>query len=174
MAPRALRKLDFQALLDYALHRLGARAYSAGELRQKLERRAENAEDVVLVLARLKEYGYLDDRRYAESLASSQLTNHGVGKVRVLHDLRKRRVAPKVAEQAVADVYKDTDEVGLIEAFLRRKYKSVRLDEFLAETRNLASAYRRLRMAGFTSANSVRVLKRFAREAEQLDGLEEE
>jgi hypothetical protein len=64
--------------------------------------------------------------------------------------------------------------VALIEAFLRRKYRSVTLDVFLAEPKNLASAYRRLRLAGFASGNSLRVLKRFAREPELLDGLEDE
>jgi regulatory protein len=173
MGPRKPQKLEFQPLLDYALRSLGARSYSAGELRKKLERRAETADDIPRVLERLKEYGYVDDRRYAESVASSQLVNHGLGKARVLNNLRKRRVAPAIAEQAVAQAYKDTDEIGLIEAFMHRKYRNVKLNEFLAETKNLASAYRRLRMAGFTSANSVRVLKRFAREAEELDGLEE-
>jgi hypothetical protein len=88
--------------------------------------------------------------------------------------LRKRRAAPSVAEKAVAKVYSEADEVALIEAFLRRKYRSVTLDVFLAEPKNLASACRRLRVAGFGSANSLSVLKRFAREPELLDGLEDE
>jgi lactate dehydrogenase-like 2-hydroxyacid dehydrogenase len=78
-----------------------------------------------------------------------------------------------VAEKAVAQVYAEVDETALIEAFLRRKYRGKALDTFLAEPKNLASAYRRLRVAGFGSASSLRVLKRFAREPELLDGLEE-
>ncbi|HEY1204292.1 MAG: RecX family transcriptional regulator [Bryobacteraceae bacterium] len=174
MSERTPRRLDAEALWQYALRALGGRAHSAGELRQKLERRAERAGDVAGVLARLKDCGYLDDKRYAEAVASWRLDSQGLGKARALSDLRKRRVAPSVAEKAVAKVYSEADEVALIEAFLRRKYRSVTLDVFLAEPKNLASACRRLRVAGFGSANSLSVLKRFAREPELLDGLEDE
>jgi regulatory protein len=172
MAQRTPQRLEREALLEYALRSLSARAQSMGELRQKLERRAAQAGDIPQVLARLKEYGYLDDRRYAEAIAVSRLENQGLGKGRVLNDLRKRRVAPALAEKAVADAYRETDETELIEAYLRRKYRNVVFESFLAEPKNLAAAYRRLRTAGFTSANSVRVLKRFASEPEMLDGLE--
>jgi regulatory protein len=174
MNERTPRRLDREALWQYALRALAARAHSAGDLRQKLERRAERAGDVAGILVRLKDCGYLDDKRYAEAVASWRLDSQGLGKARTLSDLRKKRVAPAVAEKAVAKVYSETDEVALVEAFLRRKYRSVALGVFLAEPKNLASAYRRLRVAGFSSGNSLRVLKRFAREPELLDGLEDE
>ncbi len=174
MNERTPRRLDSEGLWQYALRALAGRAHSAGDLRQKLERRAERAGDVAGILARLKDCGYLDDKRYAEAVASWRLDSQGLGKARALSDLRKRRVAPSVAEKAVGKVYSETDEVALVEAFLRRKYRSVALDVFLAEPKNLASAYRRLRVAGFSSGNSLRVLKRFAREPELLDGLEDE
>ena len=174
MRERTPRKLDRERLWDYALRLLGGRAHSIGELREKLSRRAEQTADVLGVVARLKELGYLDDRGFAEAFSRARLENEGLGRRRVLSDLRKRRVAPAVAEKAVETAYRDTDEVALIEAFLKRKYRSARLDEFLAEPKNLASAYRRLRSAGFGSGNSIRVLKRFAREPEVLDALEGE
>jgi regulatory protein len=168
------KKLDAAGLLEYAFRSLSARAQSAGELRQKLDRRAAEAGDVAAVLARLKESGFLDDRKYAEAIAASRLENQGLGKARVLRDLRRKRVAGGIASSAVEKTYEETDELALIEAYLRRKYRSVDFTEFLAEPRNLAAAYRRLRTAGFGSANSVLVLKRFAREPEALDGLEDE
>lgn len=174
MAQRTPRRLDSEGLFEYALRSLGARAQSAGELREKLARRAERAEDVAPILARLKQYGYIDDRRYADAIAASRLENQGLGKARVLKDLRKRRVAPALAGEAVADAYRETDEIELIEAYLRRKYRGVALNVFLAEPKNLASAYRRLRTAGFGSSNVVRVLKRFANEPEMLDSLADE
>ncbi len=174
MSERSPRRLDAEALWQYALRALGGRAHSVVELRRKLERRAERSGDVPGILARLKDCGYLDDKRYAEAVASWRLDSQGLGKARALSDLRKRSVAPSVAEKAVAKVYSETDEAALIEAFLHRKYRAVALDAFLAEPKNLASAYRRLRVAGFSSANSLRVLKRFAREPELLDGLEDE
>ena len=161
-------------LLNYAVRALGGRAHSTGELREKLRRRAERAEDVEAVLAKLKELGYLDDKRFAESYAAARLENQGLGKMRVLRDLRQRRIAPQLAEQVTEKTYEETDETKLIEEFLKRKYRGKKLGEFLGEEKNLAAAYRRLRYAGFSAGASIRVLKRYARQAEELEGLEVE
>ena len=91
LPPRKNRLLDAEALLQYAVRALAGRALSAGELRAKLESRAVRAEDVRPTLARLKEFGYLDDRRFAESFSSARLETDGVGKQKVLRDPRKDR-----------------------------------------------------------------------------------
>jgi len=174
MAKRPPQRLDREALLNVALRALGARAHSSGELREKLRRRAEKAGDVDLVLANLKAAGYLNDRRFAESYASARLQNQGLGKMRVLRDLRQRRVGPKLAEQVTEETYRDSNEAQLIEDFLRRKYRGKQLAEFLSEEKNLAAAFRRLRYAGFSAGQSIRVLKKFAKEPELLDALEGE
>jgi len=166
-------ELEAPELLDYALRALAARAYFVAELRDRLKRRAANPEDVETVLDRLRQYGYINDRKLAEAFASARLANQGIGKARVIRDLRKRRVAREIAERAAEDAYRDADEIELIEAFLRRKYRSQPLELLLADNRNLASVYRRLRSAGFTASNSITVLKRFTREAEALEGIEE-
>jgi regulatory protein len=166
--------LGAAALWEYALRRLAGRPFSVAELRAKLAARAAEPESVSGVIDRLKESGYLDDRKLAESYAARRLENQGFGRARVVRDLRKRRVAPAVAERAAEQAYRDVDEVALVEAFLARKYRAKPLPQFLAEPKNLASAYRRLRMAGFTAGTSIRVLKRYAAEAEALERLEED
>jgi regulatory protein len=171
---RKPKLLPADQLLNLALRSLGGRAHSTGELREKLRRRAERAEDVDAVLAKLKQAGYLDDRRFAEHFASARLENEGLGKMRVLRDLRQRRVAGNLAEQVTEQAYRDTDEVRLIEDFLKRKYRGKQLGPFLAEEKNLAAAFRRLRYAGFSPSASIRVLKRYARQPEALDALESE
>ncbi|MGC8793442.1 MAG: regulatory protein RecX [Bryobacteraceae bacterium] len=168
---RKRRLLEGEALLEYAARALAARAHSVGELREKLLRRAAREEDVEPVIRRLRELGYLDDRRLAEHYAAARLENEGLGKIRVVRELRRRRVAPPVAEQAVAKVYRGTDEVWLIEDYLRRKYRSKCLEDLLAEPKAVASVYRRLRSAGFTAAGVISVLRRLARDPELLDPL---
>src|SRR6185295_11154908 len=98
---RAPRRLDAVALWDYAVKALASRACSSGELRQKLIARAATKDDVEASMSRLKDYGYLDDRRFADSFAVARLENQRMGKARVLQDLRRRRVAPVVAEASV-------------------------------------------------------------------------
>src|SRR5277367_2638107 len=177
MAKRPPQPLEREKLLNVALRALGGRAYSSGELRAKLRRRAQSDEDVDAVLSKLRENGYLNDRSFAENYAAARLQNQGLGKIRVLRDLRQRRVAPKLAEQVTEQTYEKTNEADLIEDFLRRKYRGKQLGTFFSEEKNLAGAFRRLRYAGFSAGQSIRVLKRFASQpevAEVLDALESE
>jgi regulatory protein len=172
MAKTPPQPLDRDQLLNVALRALGARARSIGELREKLRRRARNEADVDAVLAKVKEAGYLDDRRFAENYAAARLEDQGLGKMRVLRDLRQKRVAPDLAAQVTEQTYAETNEADLIEEFLRRKYRGKKLGEFFSEPKNLAAAFRRLRYAGFSAGQSIRVLKRFSKQAEALDALE--
>jgi regulatory protein len=171
--PRPPKLLDQEGLMSYAAHALSARALSQGEMRDRLKRRAALQADVPEVLRRLKEAGFLNDRKLADSFAGWRRDNQGLGKARVMRDLMTRRVAPGVAKLAVDAAYAETDEIALIETFLARKYRGKNLGELLGEEKNLASAFRKLRGAGFSGGNSIRVLKRYAAEAEQLEAMEE-
>ncbi len=161
--------LELDALMDRALRLLAVRAHSLGEIREKLKRCCANPADVEAVVTKLKEMGYLNDKQFAESFAAGRRENEGFGKWRVLRDLRLRRVAPKLAEQAVEKTFKSSDELQMIEDFLARKYRGKELTSFLAEPKNLASAYRRLRYAGFSGGNSIRALKKYAKHADVLE-----
>jgi len=173
MAERKTRRLDAAALWEYALKALAGRAHSTGELREKLRRRAERVADIDSVLARLKDHGYLNDQRYAEGYAAARLSNEKLGRVRVIQDLRQRRVAPALAERTVQKVYHGVDEAALIEEWIRRKYRLAPREGLFKEDKDLAAAYRRLARAGFRTGEIVRVLKRFARNPELLDSFEE-
>jgi len=172
MQERKSRHLDSEGLWNYALRALGGRAHSTGEMREKLNRRAENPDDVERVLARLRDSRYLDDHLFAEGYATARLANERFGKTRVLQDLRHRRVAPALAEKTVQAVYQDVDESALIEEWIRRKYRTTPRERLFQEEKDLASAYRRLLRAGFRTGEIVRVLKKFAANPELLDNFE--
>jgi regulatory protein len=174
MQQRKPRKKTAQELEAYAAKTLQGRALSIGELKQRLLSRAENPADVEPILSKFKQYGFLNDRKFADAVATSRLENQGLGKARVVRELRQRRVAPTVAQQSVDATFEGVDEVELIEAFLARKFKSVKLPEYLRDEKHLASAYRKLRYAGFGSGNAIRVLKRYAERADELESLEDE
>lgn len=166
------KRLDAASLWQYAVRALAGRAHSTGELRQKLRAKAEKAADVDVTLSRLKEYGYLDDRKFAESFAVARLENQWLGKTRVAQELRRRRVAPAVADRTVQQVYQNVNEEELIERAVRRKYRSAPRDNLFQDDKELAAAYRKLLRAGFAPGPIVRVLKRFARDPDLLDQLE--
>ncbi|HEY3738554.1 MAG TPA: regulatory protein RecX [Bryobacteraceae bacterium] len=163
-----MKLLDRDHLLEYAQRVLGMRALSIGELKQKLRLRAAVESDVDSVLSVLKQAGALNDRTFADSYAAARRTNQGFGQHRVLRDLMVKRVPSTVAKEAVREAYENTNELELIAQFLERKYRGKDLKVFLEEEKNLASAYRRLRTAGYSSSNSIKVLKRYASRAEEI------
>lgn len=164
--------LGASALKEYALRLLMGRALTTAELRRKLAARAAAPESVAEVLAQLKEYGYLNDARYAEHFAGARAGGGRYGSQRVLAGLLKKRVAPATARQAVAEAFSGVDEIEQVQQFLARKYRGKDLAALLQEPRQLASAYRRLRTAGFAAGPSIRVLRRYAEAAEQLEDFE--
>ncbi len=168
------KKLTADQLWEYALKVLGQRAHSASEVKQKLSRRAENPAEVAPTMAKLREYGLTDDKKYSEALANSRLQNQGLGSFRVLRELRAKRVGEGIAAEAIQKVYSGTEEPQLIDAFLQRKYRNQDLPKFLQDQKNLASAYRRLRTAGFSSSGSLTVLRRYSNAAEDWEEPPEE
>ena len=173
MAFRTPKPLDIEGLMDYAAKALSIRGYTVSELKTRLKKRAARAEDVNTVLSRLKEAGMVNDHRLAASFAEWRRDSQGMGKTRVMRDLMARRVAPALAKEAVETAFEGVDEVAMIEAFLKRKYRGKDLGALLREQKELASAFRKLRSAGFSTGNSIRVLKRYAAEAEQLEEIED-
>ncbi len=167
-------KLDGEALWAYALRLLGQRPHSLGELRQKLGRRATQPSEVAAALEKLKEYGLADDSKFSEAFASARLQNQGFGKQRVLRDLQTKRVSSKVAGEAIAKVFEETNEIDLIRQFIQRKYRGKDLPSFLKEEKNVAGMYRRLRLAGFASAPCWTVLRDYKADLPEIDETAEE
>lgn len=163
------RKLAPEELFEYAVKCLGARAYSTGDLKSKLRMRAANPVDADAAIDRLKDIGYLDDRSFAEGYATARVENEGFGRMRVLNDLRARRVSGEMAEQAVQHALGEKTEAELIDAFIERRMPSVLGAGKIDDEKKLAAAYRKLRRAGFTSGPILSALKRIATRPEALE-----
>lgn len=172
MRKKAAAKLEEAELREYALRLLAARALTVAQLKEKLRRRAADPASVENVVRQLKEYGALDDRRFAESFSAARAASGLFGRSRVLAELARRKVAARVAEQAVKQAFAGLDEDEMARAWLERKYRNQDLAALLSEPSKLAAAYRRLRHAGFSSGAAIRALRRFSENADGLEGLE--
>jgi regulatory protein len=173
-AQRKPRKLAAEELFEYAVKCLGPRAYSTGDLKSKLQLRAAHIPDADAAINRLKDIGYLNDERFAESYASARVANDGFGRIRVLNDLRNHRVSGTMAEQAVEQAIGGRSEAELIDAYIERRMPSVAAGGRIEDERKLAGAYRRLRRAGFTTGPILSALKRLAAHPELLEEPPEE
>jgi len=145
----------------YALKSLAARASSSGEMRAKLQRRALRPSDVDTVMARLKDAGYLNDERFAESFAGWRVENQRLGRRRVERDLRARRIAPKLASEATARAYEETDETALIREHINKR---IRRSGKPVDRKAVASLFRHLLGAGFSPSLIFPELRRLAKE----------
>ncbi len=124
------------------------RAHSIHEMKEYLERRADDKEAVSPLIARLREQGYLDDARFALEYARQHAQSRRQGRFRIARELRGRGVPDRHIEAALDSVFAETDEAASVRARLRRQLSHVR---GALGKRKIASLYRSLLRAGFSS-----------------------
>ena len=156
------RKLDSESdLYNAAMRALMRRAHSVYEMRQALERRAEDKSLVKKIIERLKSAGLIDDARYAKQFARQRTESRKQGKFRIARDLRARGIPDRHIEAALVELSQETDEAVLIRKRIQRKLKLLRGE---IDDRKIASLYRSLLRAGFPSDLIRRELRSISRE----------
>lgn len=143
------RQIDSESgLYEQALKSLMRRAHSVHEMKKALARRCEDALMVKNVLDRLKREGLLDDARYARQFTRFRTAARKQGAFRIARDLRGRGVPDRHIETALKDAAEETDPAQLVRQRIEKKLRLLRgeIDE-----KKLASLYRSLLGAGFTS-----------------------
>ena len=103
---------------------LSAKSRSIAELRERLlQGRHANETIVDEVIARLREYGYLDDERYAVTFASSKVRQKPTGRRRLERDLILKKVDRAVMDGALDAVYAETPEEELIDRAIEKRLR---------------------------------------------------
>lgn len=102
---------------------LAAKPRSIEELRERLAERCSSKAIVETVIARLREYGYLDDERYALSYASSKVRQQPIGRRRLEQSLVMKKVDRKVAGEALDQVFAETPEEQLLDRALEKRVR---------------------------------------------------
>ena len=103
---------------------LAARQRSVEELRERLlEGRGATAPVVEEVIERLREYGYLDDARYAHSYASLRVQQRPIGRQRLERDLRMRQIDKTTVDAALDQVFETTPEEGMIDQAIAKRIR---------------------------------------------------
>jgi regulatory protein len=163
--------LDEGALHEYALKSLGRRMRSEAELRRlmqaKVERGETGAAKIAAVIARLKEYGYLDDTAFAENYTQLRQQNEKFGARRVRQELGRKGIAQQTVSETIETKYAEVNEEALAREHLERK--RIRKPENEKET---ARVMRRLVTAGFSVGVIYKILRQWDVPDEALMGLE--
>jgi regulatory protein len=115
-----LRRKTFER----AIKLLAAKPRSVAELRERLLQRKGTTEAVVeAVIARLREYGYLDDERLAFSYASYKVKQKPLGRRRLERDLKFKKIDSGVANEALEMVFAETPEEQLIDQAIAKRIR---------------------------------------------------
>ena len=137
---------------------LARRDHSEKELLQKLRQKgyADGAEDA---LAKLKDYGYLDDARFASRYAAELQRVKHYGKKRIEQALFQKGVAPDVIRETLEEMTFDESELV---ALIERRYAR-QLDSEQGVARTVAALQRR----GYSYREIRDALQSIAQETEE-------
>jgi regulatory protein len=113
--------------LAFAFQRLSHRAYSVAEMRRALEKKFGSSDAVQNAIARLRELGYLDDKKFAASYAASLAQDRAYGRHRLRRELKARLVDYQVIEPALDQAYEAGEERQVLERALDKKVRTIKL-----------------------------------------------
>ncbi len=103
---------------------LAAKPRSIGELRERLLEKLWTNESIVDgVLEKLKEYGYLDDAKYAADLAMSKLRQKPQGKRRLQQAMSRKQLDRETLETAIDAAFNKMPESELIDVALEKRLR---------------------------------------------------
>jgi len=103
---------------------LAAKQRSVEELRERLlEGRGATKANVEEVIARLREYGYLDDARFAHSYASLRVQQRPIGRQRLQRDLWMKKIDKTTVDEALDQVFAATPEEELVDRAIAKRIR---------------------------------------------------
>ncbi len=110
--------------MNRAVKLLAAKPRSIGELRERLLEKAWTNDEIVnLVLEKLKEYGYLDDEKYAVDLALSKLRQKPQGKRRLQQAMSQKKLDRETLDGALEFAFEKMPESELIDRAIEKRLR---------------------------------------------------
>ena len=168
---RRSEPLSESALYEYAVRALGRRMRTVAELTRLMRNQVESEDSgkskIDTVIARLKEYGYLNDADFAANYARLRQENASFGKRRVKQDLTIKGVHSEVIAATLEAAYENVNEEALARRHLERKGVKRPANE-----KEAARVMRMLVRAGFSFGTAFSILKKWDVPHEALAGLE--
>jgi regulatory protein len=152
------RQLETEAQLhDAAIKILMRRAHSISEMKKALARRCGDEKLVKSIVERLKHENLLDDTRYAKQFVRQRTEYRKQGEYRIARDLRARGVPDRHIEAALKESAITCDPAAMVRRRIERKLRLFRGE---IDQKKIASLYRSLLGAGFSSDIIRRELRR--------------
>lgn len=90
---------------NYALKLIALRDRTEKEIRSKLSEKGYDENIIEDEIAFLKDYGYIDDKRYAQHFTNDAINLKKWGKVRIRTELLRRGIDRDITDNTVADAF---------------------------------------------------------------------
>ncbi len=124
--------------LQRAVKLLAAKPRSVAELRERLlEKEGTDDEAADYAIAKLSEYGYLNDAQFALGYASARVRQKPVGRQKLARDLQMKKIDRDLAEQTLEKVFDETPEPELIDRAIEKRTRLRGRPTTRQETKNL-------------------------------------
>jgi len=123
---RVIKDVDkaYSKTLKRAVNLLAAKPRAVEELRMRLLEKAwTNDEIVARVIAKLCEYGYLDDEQYAKNAALSAVRQRPQGRHKLRQTLARKPLAREIKEKAIEHAFEQMPESDQIDTVIERRLR---------------------------------------------------
>ncbi|HEY8590758.1 MAG TPA: RecX family transcriptional regulator [Naasia sp.] len=141
--PEKLAERQAKRARNVGVSALTRRGLSVAELRDTLEKRGIDADQIEAELERLQESSYLDDARLAEAVVRTETERKGKGRGAIAAELRRRRVDAEAIESALETLDEDDERARAIDVAQRRARQLGSLPPDVARRRLAAFLQRR-------------------------------
>jgi regulatory protein len=135
---------DDDKVMARALKLLSVKSRTVAELRERLLERAVSESVVEQVIARLQEWGYLNDEQFATDYSASRLQLKPLGRRRLARELEQKQVPGPIIETVLDQVYQPSDEESLIDRAIQKRLRSRGYPRHRQEAKNLFDYLMRL------------------------------
>lgn len=125
------RELTFAEAKDKALRLLEFRSHTEKELTDKLKRAGAQEFDIEEILEFCRNYGFVDDRKFAIAKAKDLKNIKKYGKQRIKSELYSKGISTEYIEEAISGLEDDEEDVllPLVEKRLKGDFEKKNVDK---------------------------------------------
>ena len=105
---------------DCALRLIEFRDRTEKELREKLTKKGYSEEQIEDTVEFLKNYGYIDDKRYASHFINDAINLKKWGKIRIRTELLHKGIDREVVDFAIEDAFSELDDDRVLTEMKKR------------------------------------------------------
>ncbi len=131
--------------LKYAFRLLSIRLRSNKELKERLKRKFPD-EEIEKTMDKLKKWGYINDKEFANAWIKDRLKNNPKGKFLLIRELQKKGIESEIIENVLQKLYPSEKEKELAEKIALKKWDK---DRKIEEKKRKERLYRYLLSRGF-------------------------